>query len=298
MVVALRGMTGYLFLLSLSSSIDSAQPYHSQCIYMHARGSGAGSSGVMMGGLPARVNTRSITRRDWFDRTAVLAIGGQMPFGGRACAEEGDAENPEEVSGLVILRVAEVAAFQEKVLRGVAAGQDMGIPITPQQIAYGTGILLKNSNLDGNMKLMIETEVPQARRKEAVKNAIVVMNTFNRLTAAANTLQDFSQTEDLLVVADLYSTTRAELAAMFAYLPQEQQERYFGYASALKTYEDKLVKRANEGKADYGSDALLEASEGNTGGGLREQLKVAQKANKKDPPAPAVRNLGTLGSLL
>ncbi len=32
--------------------------------------------------------------------------------------------------------------------------------VNPVQIAFGTGIMLKNSNLDGNMRLMIRTEVP------------------------------------------------------------------------------------------------------------------------------------------
>ena len=65
----------------------------------------------------------------------------------------------DEVSGLVVLRVAEVAAFQEKLLRALYQGADIGVPVTPQQIVFGTQVLLRNSNIDGNMKLMIQTEV-------------------------------------------------------------------------------------------------------------------------------------------
>ena len=36
----------------------------------------------------------------------------------------------------------------------------MTYSVNPAQISFGTGLMLKNSNLDGNLKLMIRTEVP------------------------------------------------------------------------------------------------------------------------------------------
>ena len=50
----------------------------------------------------------------------------------------------DEVSGLAVLRVAQVADFQEKLLREVAKGADLGVPVTPQQFVFGTTLLLKN----------------------------------------------------------------------------------------------------------------------------------------------------------
>ena len=35
----------------------------------------------------------------------------------------------------------------------------MTYSVNPMQISFGTGLMLKNSNLDGNLKLMIQTEV-------------------------------------------------------------------------------------------------------------------------------------------
>ena len=35
----------------------------------------------------------------------------------------------------------------------------MTYSVNPAQISFGTGLMLRNSNLDGNLKLMIQTEV-------------------------------------------------------------------------------------------------------------------------------------------
>ena len=40
-----------------------------------------------------------------------------------------------------------------------------GYSVSPVQILFGTGIMLRNSNLDGNMRLMIANEVPKARKE-------------------------------------------------------------------------------------------------------------------------------------
>ena len=77
----------------------------------------------------------------------------------------------EEKSGLVVLRVAEVCNFQEKLLRSLAAcanpaqadeKDQFGNPycggeaysVNPTQIVFGTGVMLRNANLDGNLKVL------------------------------------------------------------------------------------------------------------------------------------------------
>ena len=65
---------------------------------------------------------------------------------------------PEERSGLVVLRVAEVAQFQEKILRSIASGQLEGVKVSPMQFAFGTQILLKNTNLDSNCDDLISRD--------------------------------------------------------------------------------------------------------------------------------------------
>ena len=41
--------------------------------------------------------------------------------------------------------------------------------MNPAQISFGTGVMLKNANLDGNLKLMIRNDVPPAKRDAAVR---------------------------------------------------------------------------------------------------------------------------------
>jgi hypothetical protein len=182
------------------------------------------------------------SRRAWLAQVASASTAAVIGAFGPAQGARADewTQPPEEVSGLVVLRVAEVAAFQEKILRLAASGEDVGLQLAPIQFVYGTKILLKNSNLDGNMKLMIETEVPRKKRSDAVKNAVVIMNTFGEIERKAAGLIEFTP-EDMLEIADLYARSRAELATMFEYLPPQEQERYMFYANALRAYEQNLA---------------------------------------------------------
>lgn len=148
---------------------------------------------------------------------------------------------PEERSGLVVLRVAEVANFQEKILRAVAKG-DLDYAISPQQIAFGTQILLRNSNLDGNMKLMIYNEVPRDKREEAIKNAVSVMNRLQTLLTEASEIQRPFEKDDLIHFADMYRDVRFQLNDMYEYLPQKEKAKYNGYFMAVTAYEKKIAE--------------------------------------------------------
>ena len=88
-----------------------------------------------------------IQRRAWISN-ALVAVGTNLLLE-NANADDADAESPldntapEERSGLVVLRVAEVCNFQEKILRAVV-NKDIDAEIGPLQIVFGTQILLKN----------------------------------------------------------------------------------------------------------------------------------------------------------
>lgn len=95
-----------------------------------------------------------IQRRAWISN-ALVAVGTNLLLA-NANADEAEPTlledtAPEERSGLVVLRVAEVCNFQEKILRAVV-NKDIDAEIGPLQIVFGTQILLKNSNIAGNMK--------------------------------------------------------------------------------------------------------------------------------------------------
>ena len=161
-----------------------------------------------------------------------------------------------EVSGLVVLRIAEVCEFQEKLMRTIAkcqqpnaktlvdqfglpyCGEEASYTVSPGQIMFATGIMLKNSNLDGNLKLMIREEVPARERENAINDAVIIMNTFNSLIARCQGLQVFEQ-NDLVEVADIYGDARRKLAKFFDYLPTGSKDKFYGFAADVRKYEEK-----------------------------------------------------------
>jgi len=179
---------------------------------------------------------------------ASAAIGGKIES---ALAEEDENDynnpnipaGPEERSGLVVLRIAEVAQFQEKILRAVVNGDlPPDVTISPQQIVFGTKILLRNSNIAGNMKLMIETEVPRARREEASGNAAKTMNTLQTIYTTADSIKRPFNNKEMLLIADLYRDVRFQLNDMFEYLPQKEKDKYYGYFLKVTEYEKKIAE--------------------------------------------------------
>ena len=149
---------------------------------------------------------------------------------------------PEERSGLVVLRVAEVAQFQEKILRAVVNGDLPDVTVSPQQIVFGTKILLKNSNLAGNMRLMIEQEVPRQRRAEASRNAATCMNTLQEIYTTADNIQRPFNSKEMIRIADLYRDVRIQLNSLYEYLPQKEKDKYYGYFVAVTEYEKKIAE--------------------------------------------------------
>ena len=149
---------------------------------------------------------------------------------------------PEERSGLIVLRVAEVAQFQEKIIRAVMNGDLEDVVITPQQIVFGTQILLRNSNLAGNMKLMIDTEIPKSKQKDASITAANAMNTLQNISRRAASVESAFGPIDLEEIADLYRLVRVELNALYEFLPSKEKDKYYGYFVAVTEYEKKIAE--------------------------------------------------------
>jgi hypothetical protein len=148
---------------------------------------------------------------------------------------------PEEKSGLVVLRVAEVAQFQEQILRSIASGELTGVQIAPMQFQFGTQILLRNSNLDGNMKLMIYSEIPRRQRKQAIRNAVDTMNTLQEIAQYAGAIQRDFETDEMITLADMYRTVRLNLNQLYEYLPDQERNKYYGYFMQVTAYEKKIA---------------------------------------------------------
>jgi len=201
--------------------------------------------------LPTNSFNTACSRRQWISGAIATTIATTIQ-NQNAYAEEDDEgeytyENPdmptapEERSGLTVLRVAEVCQFQEKILRAVVNG-DIDTIISPQQIVFGTQVLLRNSNIAGNMKLMIETEIPRKKRDDAVRDAVNTMNTLQAIsTKAGGILRPFTR-EEMVDIADLYRDARVRLNNMYEYLPQNEKEKYYGYFVAVTDYEKKIAE--------------------------------------------------------
>ena len=206
-----------------------------------------------------------------------------------------------------MLRVAQVADFQEKLLREVAKGTDLGVPVTPQQFIFGTELLLRNSNIDGNIKLMIKSEVPRDSKELAIARAPVVMNDLTAITDRAKQVRTpLLSGRDASDIADLYAQFRRDLLLLFATLPPDLQKRYSGYADALLAYEKDLSKNCKGGAS--GGCLEEEAPEAPPAGGdarpkagaaprtvPAKEARGAPRGPSADLPAPAVRVCGPGG---
>lgn len=148
---------------------------------------------------------------------------------------------PEEKSGLVVLRVAEVTQFQEQILRNVANGSLQGVSVAPMQFQFGTQILLRNSNLDGNMKLMIAQEVPRAKRVEARKRAARAMNGLLDILQYSSSIQRDFESEEMIALADMYRNVRVDLNELYEYLEPDEKAKYYGYFMKVTEYEKKIA---------------------------------------------------------
>lgn len=148
---------------------------------------------------------------------------------------------PEERSGLIVLRVAEVSQFQEKILRAVVSGDLKDVMVSPMQFAFGTQILLRNSNLDGNMKLMIQEEIPKQKRAAARQNAADVMNTLQTIAKYSASIQRDFEPIEMIELADMYVVVRTNLNQLYEYLPDKEREKYYGYFVAVTEYEKKIA---------------------------------------------------------
>ena len=208
---------------------------------------------VFLASLSLTPNHVSLTRRGAVHAAVAAAVGAARPPNAASAFVAG---TDQEVSGLVVLRIAEVCEFQEKLLRTIAkcsgpnaktlvdqfglpyCGDEASYTVSPGQIQFATGIMLRNSNLDGNLKLMIRDEVPRSKKDAAIQDAVNIMNTFNKLANTAGDMQTF-EPADLVLIADIYSDARQKLAKFFDYLSPEQKSRFYNYAADVRKYEEK-----------------------------------------------------------
>lgn len=141
-----------------------------------------------------------------------------------------------------MLRVAEVAQFQEKILRAILNGDIKDVVVTPQQIVFGTQILLRNSNIAENMSLMIDNEIPRKNQKQARIRAANSMNTLQKISSTAASIEREMSPSDYDKIANLYRLLRVELNSLYELLSAKERNKYYGYFVEVTEYEKKIAE--------------------------------------------------------
>jgi len=141
-----------------------------------------------------------------------------------------------------VLRVAEVAQFQEKILRAILNGDIKDVVVTPQQIVFGTQILLRNSNIAQNMSLMIDNEIPRKNQKQARIRAANSMNTLQKISSTAASIEREMSPSDYDKIANLYRLLRVELNSLYELLSAKERNKYYGYFVEVTEYEKKIAE--------------------------------------------------------
>ncbi|KAL7524900.1 hypothetical protein ACHAXR_000766, partial [Thalassiosira sp. AJA248-18] len=198
------------------------------------------------GALAPSIKPAGSTRRKWLSESAAKVAAGLFLPAPAFAADGYENPNipaaPEEKSGLVVLRVAEVAQFQEKILRAILNGDLKDVIVTPQQIVFGTQILLRNSNIAGNMKLMLENEIPNDSQREAAIKAANAMNAIQKVSSTAAKIERELGPADYEELANLYRLVRVELNSFYELLPKKERDKYYGYFMAVTEYEKKIAE--------------------------------------------------------
>ena len=146
------------------------------------------------------------------------------------------------IAGLIVLRVAEVAQFQEKILRAILNGDLKDVVVTPQQIVFGTQILLRNSDIAGNMQLMIDNEMKKKDQKQARIVAANVMNALQKVSSTAAQIERELSPADYDELANLYRLVRVELNTLYELLPTMEKQKYDNYFVQVTEYEKKIAE--------------------------------------------------------
>ena len=107
---------------------------------------------------------------------------------------------------------------------------------------FGTQILLRNSGIAENMKLMIDDEISNKNKKEARIYAANVMNTIQKISSTAAKIEKELSPADYDELANLYRLVRVELNSLYGLLPTREKQKYEGFFLQVTEYEKKIAE--------------------------------------------------------
>lgn len=121
-------------------------------------------------------------------------------------------------------------------------GEIKDVVVTPQQLVFGTQILMRNSNLAGNMKLMIDNEIPRNNQRKARIRAANTMNALQKISSNAAKIERELSPAEYDEFANLYRLVRVELNGLYELLAEKERNKYYGYFVAVTEYEKKIAE--------------------------------------------------------
>lgn len=121
-------------------------------------------------------------------------------------------------------------------------GEIKDVVVTPQQLVFGTQILMRNSNLAGNMKLMIDNEIPRSNQRKARIRAANTMNALQKISSNAAKIERELSPAEYDEFANLYRLVRVELNGLYELLAEKERNKYYGYFVAVTEYEKKIAE--------------------------------------------------------
>lgn len=107
---------------------------------------------------------------------------------------------------------------------------------------FGTQILLRNSNIAENMSLMIDNEIPRKNQKQARIRAANSMNTLQKISSTAASIEREMSPTDYDKIANLYRLLRVELNSLYELLSAKERNKYYGYFVEVTEYEKKIAE--------------------------------------------------------
>ena len=102
--------------------------------------------------------------------------------------------------------------------------------------------MLRNSNIAGNMQLMIDNEVPKENQRQARIRAANSMNAIQKISTTAAKIERELSPADYDELANLYRLVRVELNSVYDLLAPKEREKYYGYFVAVTEYEKKIAE--------------------------------------------------------
>lgn len=107
---------------------------------------------------------------------------------------------------------------------------------------FGTQILLRNSNIAENIQLMIDNEIPRKNKKQARIRAANSMNTLQKISSTAASIEREMSPADYDEIANLYRLLRVELNSLYELLSPKEKDKYYGYFVQVTAYEKKIAE--------------------------------------------------------